>query len=55
LQALINELNEQASIRDRLIVANEFLAQGEFELLKAMERSEEVMEFVHALENFATL
>lgn len=53
LQALINELPADSSVRDRLIAANENLAQGECELLKAMERSEEVMEFVHALEHFA--
>jgi len=53
LQGLINELPADSAVRDSLIAANENLCQGELQLLKAMEQSEEVMEFVRALEQFA--
>jgi len=55
LQALINELPPSSAIRDRLIAANENLAQGEFEILAAMQVSEEILEFVPALKEFASV
>lgn len=52
MQALVNELPESSAVRDWLVAANENLCQGEFELIKAMEAAENVIEFTQALEPF---